>query len=48
MIRKDPPAEDMMYEPHVLRARMPVRDGYAKIEDILPATPVVAASRRHR
>jgi hypothetical protein len=48
MIRKDFPADDMMSELHVLRASMAVRDGYAKIEDILPATPVVAASRRHR
>jgi len=46
MIRKDFPADDMMYELHVLRACMAVRDGYAKIEDILPATPVVATSRR--
>ena len=44
MIRKDFPADDMMYELHVLRACMAVRDGYAKIEDILPSTPVAAAS----
>ena len=35
-----------MYELHVLRACIAVRDGYAKIEDILPATPLVAASHR--
>ena len=29
-----------------LRACMAVRDGYAKIEDILPATPVIGSSRR--
>ena len=46
MIRKDFPADDMMYELHVLRACMAVRDGYAKIVDILPAKPVVAAPRR--
>ena len=46
MIRKDFPADDMMYELHVLRACMAVRDGYAKIEDILPAKPVLASSRR--
>jgi hypothetical protein len=46
MIRKDFPADDMMYELHVLRACMPVRDGYAQIEDILPATLLLASSRR--
>jgi hypothetical protein len=46
MIRKDSPADDMIYELHVLRACMPVRNGYARIEDILPAKPVVAPSRR--
>ena len=45
MIRKDFPADDMMYELHVLRAGMAVRDGYAQIEDLLPAKPVVVASR---
>ena len=39
MIRRDFPADDMIYELHVLRACMAVRDGYAKIEDILPAAP---------
>jgi hypothetical protein len=43
MIRRNFPADDMMYELHVLRARMAVRNGYAKVEDILPATPVVAS-----
>ena len=46
MIRKDFPADDMMYELHVLRACTPVREGYAKIEGILPATPLIASSRR--
>jgi hypothetical protein len=46
MIRKDFPADDTMSELHVLSASMAVRDGYAKIEDILPAKPVVASSRR--
>ena len=32
-------------QPDVLRACMAARDGYAKIEDILPAKPAVAASR---
>ena len=45
-IRKDFPADDLLYELHVLRARMAVRDGYAKIEDILPAMPLIASPRR--
>ncbi len=32
--------------PTVLRACTAVRDGYAKIEEILPSTLVFAASRR--
>ena len=46
MIRKDFPADDMMHELHVLRAPMAVRDGYPQIEDILPAPPLLASSRR--
>ena len=46
MIRKDFPADDMVYELHVLRACMAVHDRHAKIEDILPAISVAAASRR--
>jgi len=46
IISKDFPADDTMYELHVLRACMAVSDGYAKIVDILPAKPVVAAPRR--
>lgn len=46
MIRKDLPADDMMYELHVLRACMPGRDGYAESEEIPPATPIPAASDR--
>lgn len=44
-IREDFPTDDMMYELHVLRACMAVRDGYAKLEDILPLEPAAVASR---
>ena len=43
-IREDFPTDDMMYELHVLRACMAVRDGYAKLENILPQEPVALVS----
>ena len=47
-IREEFPTDDMMYELHVLRACMAVRDGYAKVEDILPAEPVPRRQARGR
>ncbi len=44
-IREEFPTDDVMYELHVLRACMAVRDDYARVEDILPHEPVVLASR---
>jgi hypothetical protein len=44
-IRDEFPTDDMMYELHVLRACMAVRDGYAQVEDLLPAGPLALASR---
>ncbi|MBM4033360.1 MAG: hypothetical protein FJ291_16475 [Planctomycetes bacterium] len=44
-IRAEFPTDDMMYELHVLRACMGVRDGYAKLEDVLPQEPSALASR---
>jgi len=35
----------MMYELHILRACMAVRDGYAKFEDVVPQEPAALASR---
>jgi hypothetical protein len=46
MIRKDFPADDMMYDLRVLRACIAVRDGYAKIQDVLPARLVAALSHQ--
>lgn len=41
-IRAEFPADNMMFELHVLRACMAVRDGYAKPEDLLCAATVVS------
>ena len=35
IVRRDFPHDDMMFELHVLRACMAVRDGAAKLEDVL-------------
>jgi hypothetical protein len=45
LIRKDFPNDDMIHELHVLRACMAVRDGYARLEEILPAQSPTLASR---
>jgi len=34
-IRQDFPKDDMMYELHVLRACMAIRDGHVRLEDAL-------------
>ena len=44
-IRTEFPTDDMMFELYVLRACMAMRDGYAKLEDVLPANRVALASR---
>jgi len=36
-IRVEFPTDDMMYELHVFRACMAVRDGYAKLAQVIPA-----------
>jgi len=36
-IRQEFPKDDMMYELHVLRACMAIRDGYIQLEDIVSA-----------
>ncbi len=36
-IRQEFPRDDMLYELHVLRACMSVKDGYARIDDVLDA-----------
>lgn len=33
-IRRDFPADDMMWELHILRACTAIRDGYATLEDV--------------
>ena len=35
MIRKEFPADAMLFELHVLRACMAIRDGYVTLEDVL-------------
>ncbi len=35
MVRSEFPTDDMLYEPHVLRAYMAIRDGYISLEDAL-------------
>ncbi|MBM4041953.1 MAG: hypothetical protein FJ290_25950 [Planctomycetes bacterium] len=44
-VREEFPTDGMMHELRVLRACMPVRDGYAKLEHILPHEAVAVASR---
>ncbi len=41
-IRQEFPKDDMMYELHVLRACMAIRDGYIQLEDIISAKPLVS------
>ena len=36
-IRREFPIDDMMYELHVLRACMAIKDGYIKLEDAIEA-----------
>jgi hypothetical protein len=36
-IRREFPRDDMMYELHVLRACMAIKDGYIKLEDAIEA-----------
>jgi hypothetical protein len=43
-IREELPTDDMMHELHVLRACMAIRDGYAKLEEILPPNAVAVMS----
>jgi hypothetical protein len=43
-IRVEFPTDDMMFELHVLRACMAVRDGYAKIEEIVSAGMAVSCA----
>ena len=37
-IRTEFPCDDMMYELHLLRACMAIRDGYLSIEDAIPSS----------
>lgn len=41
-IRQEFPKDDMMYELHVLRACMAIRDGYIQLEDIISAKLLVS------
>ena len=41
-IRQEFPKDDMMYELHVLRACMAIRDGYIQLEDIIGAKLLVS------
>ena len=38
-IRREFPRDDMMYELHVLRACMAIRDGYIHLEDAIHTEP---------
>lgn len=43
LLRREFPHDDMMYELHLLRACMAVRDGHVTIDDLLrPESPVRA------
>jgi len=39
-IRQEFPKDDMMYELHVLRACMAIKNGYVKLEDVIAANSI--------
>ena len=39
-IRQEFPKDDMMYELHVLRACMAIKNGYVKLEDVIVANSI--------
>jgi hypothetical protein len=39
LLRREFPADDMLYELHVLRACMAVRDGVVRLDELLRAEP---------
>ena len=45
IIRAEFPGDDMMYELHVLRACMAIRDGLITLEDALSSAPVTGPGR---